>query len=407
MGTEMRPVDEVRRHILGLMPALETEAVPHDAALGRVLAESVVAGEDIPAFANSGMDGYAVRGVDVATPGVALRILAELPAGRSTTQTVGTGEAMKIMTGAPMPAGADTVVRVEDTTRHDGVVEIGPAVPGGAHVRPSGGDVTAGATVIDRGTRLSPVHVGVLAALGVTRVKVTRRPRVAVMSTGDELVPAETSALPLGKIRDSNRPMLMALLAESGVEVIDLGPVGDDADQLREVLGSAILADVIISSGGVSMGDYDVVKAVLTGSGVDFITVAINPGKPLGVGLLEGRPFFGLPGNPVSVFVSFEQFARPALLSMQGAIAVLRPRIGGVAGEDLHTDPAKEAFVRVRVVDDSDWTVVPTGSQSSNVLSGAGRADCFAVVPVGVSTVAQGEPVTLELFRAAETRAIS
>jgi molybdopterin molybdotransferase len=367
----------------------------------------VVATEDVPAFANSGMDGYAVRGIDVSTEGVTLRVLADIPAGQVATQVVASGEAMKIMTGAPLPPGADTVVRVEDTTSANGHVTIGPAIAGGAHVRPSGGDVGAGATVIERGTRLSPVHVGVLAALGATRVSVARRPRVAVMSTGDELVAADTVELPPGMIRDSNRPMLMALLEEAGAEVIDLGSVRDEPGRFESAIADAVPGtDVIITTGGVSMGDYDVVKAVLTGSSVDFVRVAINPGKPLGYGLIEGRPFFGLPGNPVSVFVSFEQFARPALLRMQGARALLRPRVQGVAGADLHTDAAKEAYVRVRVTDETTWEVVPTGSQSSNVLSGAGRADCFAVVPVGVATVPGGEPVTLELFRAVETRTV-
>jgi molybdopterin molybdotransferase len=407
MDSDMRPVADVRRRILDKLPLLESETVSHLEALGRFLAEPVVAEEDIPAFANSGMDGYAVRGADVAIPGVRLRVLADLPAGKVALQGVGAGEAMKIMTGAPLPEGADTVVRVEDTTSSDGVVEIRPAVATGTHVRPSGGDVGRGTTVIESGTRVSPVHVGVLATLGETTVTVARRPRVAVMSTGDELAPADTKDLERGMIRDSNRPMLMALVQEAGAEVIDLGSVGDDSRQLAAALEEASAkADLILTTGGVSMGDYDVVKALLTGSGVDFIKVAINPGKPLGFGLFEGRPFFGLPGNPVSVFVSFEQFARPALLTMQGAKTVLRPRVQGVAGEDFHTDPAKEAFVRVGVVDQSTWEVVSTGSQSSNVLSGAAAADCFAVVPVGVSTVSRGDPVTLELFKAAETRRV-
>ena len=405
MASEMRPVADVRRHILDKLPKLENETVSLSDALGRFLAEQVVAGEDIPAFANSGMDGYAVRGADVAKPGVTLRVLADLPAGKVALQGVGAGEAMKIMTGAPLPEGADTVVRVEDTTSKDGVVEIRPAVAPGTHVRPSGGDVEMGTTVIESGTRLSSVHVGVLATLGATRVTVVRRPRVAVMSTGDELASADTKVLDRGMIRDSNRPMLMALVTEAGAEVIDLGTVADDSRQLAASLEEAsATSDVIITTGGVSMGDYDVVKSLLTGSGVEFVKVAINPGKPLGFGLFDGRPFFGLPGNPVSVFVSFEQFARPALLTMQGARAVLRPRVQGVSGEDLHSDPAKEAFVRVRVVEQATWEVVSTGSQSSNVLSGAAMADCFAVLPVGVSTLRKGDPVTLELFKAVETR---
>jgi molybdenum cofactor synthesis domain-containing protein len=228
------------------------------------------------------------------------------------------------------------------------------------------------------------------------------------MSTGDELAPPSTDRLQPGAIRDSNRPMLMSLLTQAGAQVVDMGSLGDDPVMLLESLRSgAALTDVVVTTGGVSMGDYDVVKAALTGLGVEFMQVAINPGKPLGYGAFDDRPFFGLPGNPVSVLVTYEQFVRPALLHMQGARALLRPRIQGVAGEALHSDPLKEAFIRVRVVDHTRWEVAPTGAQSSNVLSGAGRADCFAVVPVGVSSVEVGDPVTLELFRADETREVA
>jgi molybdopterin molybdotransferase len=225
------------------------------------------------------------------------------------------------------------------------------------------------------------------------------------MSTGDELAPPETASLAPGMIRDSNRPMLTALVEEAGGEVIDLGTIPDDAARLRTALSEATATDLIITSGGVSMGDYDVIKEVLDDHpGVEFVTVAMNPGKPLGLGVVEGTPFFGLPGNPVSVLVSFEQFARPAILAMQGARRLLRPRVAGIAGETLTSDPAKEAYLRVRIVDHERLAVLSTGGQASNVLSGAGQADCFAVLPVGVAAVGAGDPVILELFRATETR---
>ncbi len=402
----MKPVHEVRDSILAMVPLLDSESVGLADAVGRVLSQAVAAPEDVPGFDNSAMDGYAVRGADVANPGADLEVTADLPAGQVAGVVVGPGQAVRIMTGAPIPEGADTVVRVEDTSSADGRVRIQAAVEAGTYVRPAGGDVNIGDEVIAAGTRLGPAHVGMLAALGVSSPIVARRPRVAVLSTGDELQPVDTLALRPGMIRDSNRPMLAAMVAEAGGEVVDLGRIGDDADRLRAVIGRAVVeAEAIISTGGVSMGDYDVVKAVLgPEAGVDFISVAMSPGKPLGLGMVGGRPFFGLPGNPVSVMVSFEQFARPALLAMQGAGALLRPRVSGVAGADFTSDPSKEAFLRAVIVDHDRLEVVPTGGQASNVLSGAARAGCFAVLPVGTERVAAGEPIILELFRAAESR---
>jgi molybdopterin molybdotransferase len=230
-----------------------------------------------------------------------------------------------------------------------------------------------------------------------------------VMSTGDELVPPETEELEPGMIRDSNRPMLLALVEEAGSVAIDMGRIPDDADALRAALGRAAAeADLIVTSGGVSMGEYDVTKMVLRDEAeVDFYPVAMKPGKPQGFGTVGGTPFFGLPGNPVSVLVSFEQFVRPALLGMQGAKALLRTRVMGVAAEDLRSDPAKEEFIRVRFVGSQNPPrVVQTGGQGSHVLSGAANADAFAVLPRDVDHVAVGEPVILELFRAVETRSV-
>ncbi len=403
----MRPVAEVRAHILSTVRKVATEPVSFQDAVGRILAEAVVAPHDVPSFANSAMDGFAVRSSDVSTPDAVLSVIEDVAAGQVSTVAVGPGEATRIMTGAPMPEGADTVVRVEDTEEQDGKVRILVSTAAGTSVRPPGGDVTAGSTVFPVGTRLTAVHVGVLATVGVVEPVVARRPRIAVMSTGDELVPPETTDLGPGMIRDSNRPMLLALVAEAGGHAIDFGRIPDDADSLRAALGQAAAeADAIVTSGGVSMGDYDVTKAVLRDeTGVDFYPVAMKPGKPQGFGAVGGTPFFGLPGNPVSVFISFEQFVRPALLAMQGATALLRPRVRGVAGEDLESDPEKEEFIRVRFVDEgTSPTVAQTGGSGSHVLSGAAKAEAFAVLGVGVSRVSHGESVVLELFRAVETR---
>jgi molybdopterin molybdotransferase len=406
MSADLRPITAVRSKILSVLPSLESETVGLGDLAGRVLTRPVVAPEDVPGWDNSGMDGFAVRAGDVAAEGAVLTVLGDIPAGGVASGPVGPGEAYKIMTGAPMPEGADAVVRVEDTTESDGKVTVHKAYERGTYVRSRGGDVKAGDEVIPAGVRLGPAHVGVMASLGITGAVVSRRPRVAVLSTGDELRPAATPELEPGAIRDSNRPMLVALVETAGGIVVDMGWIPDDPDRLRAVIGRAVAeADVIISSGGVSMGDYDVVKAVLGGElGVEFLSLAMNPGKPLGFGLVGGRPFFGLPGNPVSVLVSFEQFARPALLAMQGATRILRPRVHGRAGARFTSDPAKEAFLRARITDHATLEVVPTGGQGSNMLSGVAAADCFVVLPVGVDVVEPGDSVILELFGAPENR---
>lgn len=403
----MRPLSEMRAEVLASVGRLDSEIIAYEHAVGRILAEQLVSPENVPHFENSAMDGFAVRSADTSEPGAVLEVLADVPAGQVAEVAVGEGQAIKIMTGAPMPEGADAVIRIEETTLQNGKVTIAPSVPTGNSVRPAGGDIEAGETVFPAGTRLTPVHLGVLATIGAVKPVVSRLPRVAVMSTGDELQPAETEDLAPGMIRDSNRPMIKAMLAETGVEVIDLGRISDDADELRAAMARAsVEADVIVTSGGVSMGDYDVIKLVLREEAdVDFFQVAMKPGKPFGFGRVGGTPFFGLPGNPVSVLVSFEQFVRPALLAMQGASAVLRPRTMGTTGEKFESDSAKEEFVRVAFGGSGpELEVHQTGGQSSNVLSAAARADAFAVIPVGVEEVGIGEPVIVELFRALETR---
>jgi molybdopterin molybdotransferase len=403
----MRTLEEARAEVMAVVSALPAEPASIWDALGRVLAEDVVAAGDVPPFVNSAMDGYAVQGGDVAEPGAVLAVIGEIAAGQAASVVLGPGQAIKIMTGAPMPDGADTVVKVEDTETVEGKVSIGPAVANGTAVRPAGGDVARGAKVFDSGTRLTPMHIGVLATIDVAEVMVHRRPRVAFMSTGDELVPPGGGPLGPGLIRDSNRPMVSSLLRDAGVDTIDIGIIPDDPDALRAALDEASSADVIVSTGGVSMGDHDVTKLVLEGgSEVSFWKVAIQPAKPFAFGRIGDALFFGLPGNPVSVLVSFEQFLRPALMRLQGATRVLRPRVSAVAGEPMITDPEKTVFVRVIVDGEVDGRprVISSGGQASNVLSAAAAADAFAVVPRGVETIRVGEDVIIELFKAPETR---
>lgn len=399
----MRPLDEARAEVLAALKPLPTEQVALEDADGRVLAEDVRAPDNVPPFENSAMDGFAVRAADIDDVPVRLRVLEDVPAGSVATRPVEPGTAIKIMTGAPLPARADTVVQVEVTRQPDAdTVEILETMERGTAVRPAGGDIAAGDVVLTRGTVLGPVELALLATAGVARPEVSRRPRVAVMATGDELRAPGSGDLQPGQIRESNRPLMRGLVREAGGEVIDLGIVPDTEAALMEALSEAAsTADAIVTSGGVSMGEYDLIKQVLSERGsVDFWQVAMQPAKPFAFGQFDGVPLFGLPGNPVSVMVAFEQFARPGLLKMQGAAVLTRPRVPARFGESFSTDPAKVVFVRVSLTPhDGGLVARRSGGQSSNVLSALGAADGLAVVPVGVGEVAEGDLVEVELFR--------
>jgi molybdopterin molybdotransferase len=291
-------------------------------------------------------------------------------------------------------------VKVEDTDGGLDTVTVNVATPVGTSVRSAGGDVTAGARVMEAGTRLGPPELGMLASVGMTRPRVRRRPVAAIMATGDELRPPDTPTLEPGQIRDSNSTVMATLLTDLGAEVRNYGIVGDDPGRFNQLLEAAAgVADIIVTSGGVSMGDYDVVKQAGRAD-VGFYQVAMQPGKPFAFGQIDGVPFFGLPGNPVSVLVSFEQFMRPALLQMMGSSNRFRPQIPGVAAEPMATNPEKLVFVRVAVTwERGRATAVSSGGQSSHQLSGLVAADAFALVPVGTGTIDTGDAVTLEMFR--------
>jgi molybdopterin molybdotransferase len=405
----VKPLLDAQREVLAAVPALPESRVSLTQSLGLVLAVDVVAPHDVPPFDNSAMDGFAVRSSDVVSVPVELEIVEDVSAGHVASTSVVPGSAIRIMTGAPIPQGADAVVRVEDTEAgsRSGSVRILLPVEAGTAVRPAGGDVAAGTVVMTQGTRLAPAHLGVLATLGVTSPRVARRWRVAILSTGDEVQPVTVPELRPGWIRDSNRPLLAGLLGDLGAEVVDIGIVGDDSAMLRTALRRAVSeADAVVTSGGVSVGVHDLLKEVLSELGdIALWQVAMQPAKPFAFGLVDGVPVFGLPGNPVSVLVAFEQFVRPALLAMAGARRLFRPRIPGVAGERFVTDPAKTVFVRVvTAFDDGRRVARSAGNQSSNVLSAAAAADALAVVPAGTGTVAEGEPLDLELLLAPEAR---
>lgn len=410
----LEPLGDAQASILAAVSTLEPITVAVSDALGLVLAAPVHAREAVPPFANTAMDGYAVRSADTTDAGpeapARLRVVGELPAGHAPEVAVGAGEAIRIMTGAPIPDGADAVVMVERTARVDGaddLVDVQVAVEPGNHLRAAGGDLTVGQLVFDTGTILRAAHIGVLASVGAATVEVTRRPRVGVLSTGDELVPlvpgAAPAALAPGQIRDSNRPMLLDLVREAGLEAVDLGVTRDDEDRIVAVLEDAFdRCDAVLTSGGVSVGDYDFVKAALDRFGVlEWRQVAIKPAKPLAFGVVRGVPVFGLPGNPVSSLVSFEMFARPALLRMGGHIACHRPEVAATALEDLRRRPDGKLHldrVLVRWVDDG-YVVDRTGDQASNVLSATALANGLVLLPDG-DGVAAGEAVRVMLLTA-------
>ena len=405
---EMKPLAAARREVLSVVRLLPVVHVPLDEAQGLALASDVIAPHAVPSFANSAMDGYAVRVADVSNPPVELHISEDVPAGHVASGSVRPGSVIKIMTGAPIPEGAEAVVKVEDTEPLPGdMVRIMASVAMGTAVRPAGGDLTEGQLVMPAGVRLGPVHLGVLATIGVSAPEVRRRAKAAVLSTGDELFPADSQSLPPGGIRDSNRPLLKGLLSDVGVEIVDMGIIPDQEDRLRAALKEAsAVADVTVTSGGVSMGEYDLVKQVLSSLGdVELWKVAMQPAKPFAFGHIHGTPLFGLPGNPVSALVAFEQFVRPSLLKMMGARALFRPRVPAVAGHPLRTNPEKTVFVRVVVdVEDGRMVARSSGEQGSNVLSAAAVANGMAVVPRGVASVAEGEPVAVEMLRSPESR---
>ncbi len=401
----MRPLSEVRDLVLGRCEPRPPREIELRLTHGCVLAEDVVAEVDLPGFASSAMDGFAVRVADVAGATaelpVVLEVIDTVAAGRASTAVVGSRQAVRIMTGAPVPTGADAIVPVEDTRpsggrRGDGetVAVLAPAV--GAFVRPAGGDVKAGTTVIAAGAALTPPLIGVLAAVGRSSARVHPRPRVGVISTGDELV-EPSRGLEAGQIRDANRPMLLAAVAAAGAVPVDLGQVRDDADAVASALrAAATRCDLILTSGGVSMGEADVVKVVLARlTDPEWLQVAIKPAKPFALATVDGVPLLGLPGNPVSSLVSFELLARPAIRHLGGHAELDRPRVTVRVGADLRRPrDGKVHYQRVTFTPDGEGatTVVPVAAQGSHQLVATASAQGLAVVPDG-DGVLRGEPV--------------
>ena len=393
-------VDEAQARILARIAPLEPTDVGLLDALGAVLAEDAVADRDVPPFRNSAMDGYAVRGADVTQAGVSLRVVGAVGAGALPERVVGAREAMRIMTGAPMPDGADTVVRVEDTDNGADVVTINAATGQGVAVRQAGEDLRRGETVLARGTVLRHSEIGVLASIGRAKVRVVRRPNVAVLSTGDELVDIDEEPGP-GQIRDANRYSLAAAVRATGCAAFELGIARDSADDLRHALGNAAFGDLVVTSGGVSVGDHDHVKPVVNAMGqMDFWSIAIRPGRPLAFGELRTKrgavPIFGLPGNPVSALLTFEIFVRPALLKMAGRTKLHRPRATARLLDRIDKPTGLRTFAR-GIHDAAAGTVRSTGPQGSGILRSMSLANCLIDLPESASAAEPGDMVNVML----------
>ncbi len=385
-------IDEALARVLARVQPLEPEQVPVADAAGRVLAEDVVSRVDLPPFPSSAMDGFAVRAAD--TPGqlpVVFRIAAGVPAERP----LAPGEAMEISTGGAVPDGADAVVPIEQVVQTDNSVEIPEAASVGAHVRATGGDVRSGAPLLPAGTTLGAAQIGALAAAGVAAVTCSRRPRVVVLSTGTELR-APGDELGPGQIYESNGPMLAAALSAAGALVERIGPVADDEEQHRRALERGLEADVLVSSGGVSVGPHDLVRRILGELGVeeDFWGVAVRPGKPVAFGARGATLVFGLPGNPVSSLVAVELFVRPALLALQGAASPGPNYELGRLAAPVRRNAKRDELVRARTIRSGGETEVePVSGQESHMIARAAAADALVLVPRGDGELAAGETV--------------
>jgi molybdopterin molybdotransferase len=394
----MISVEEALERMLGEIKALNVTQLALPEALGLVLAEDVVAQEDMPPFANSAMDGFALLSRDSQPRDghpARLRVTGGVAAGYVADHQVEEGTAMRIMTGAPVPPGADTVIEVE-LTRSDRPdsewVEIMKAVTPGNNIRPAGEDMQRGQTVLLRGTEIGPWEIGVLATVGWAKVAVTRRARVAVLSTGDEIVDVDQPLQP-GKIRNSNGYLLEAAIRQAGAEPHRLGIAQDTIESLREKFSEAMKYDLIITSGGVSVGDFDLVKNIMTEQGeINFWRINMRPGKPVAFGHIGGVPLLGLPGNPVSAAVTFELFGRPVIRKMLGHTRLLRPQIDVVVEDGINERVMRRHYVRAHVTwQNGRFLARTTGNQGSHITTSLLNANALVIVPEGGAQIHPGE----------------
>jgi molybdopterin molybdotransferase len=398
----MISVRDAQAHILDRITApVPPELLPLAGALGRVLAGDVRAEMDVPPTDNSAVDGYAMAAADIPAIGTrSLEVVAELAAGSVFAGTLRPGQALRIMTGAPMPAGADTVYPQEVVERHGESATVG-SITAGANTRRRGEDVQAGAVVLPAGTLLRPQEIGIAASLGLAQLLVRRKPRVAILSTGDEVAEPGSARKP-GQIYDSNRFSLRGLVEDAGGVAVDDGIVPDQFDELHaRLLRAAEHADVVLTSGGVSVGDYDLVKAVLQqAGGIEFWQVAMQPGRPLAAGRIGRAHFFGLPGNPVASMLTFHLFVRPALWKLAGRREIFGRPFRATALERLGKKTGRREFKRGILTYANDrWEVRTTGPQGSGILSSMTAANCFIVIEEERGDVAAGESVWVEPFQ--------
>jgi molybdopterin molybdotransferase len=397
-------VEEALNHILNSISPLDLEKTDILNALGRVIGEDIYSDRNIPPKDNSAMDGYALKSEDTkgasADAPAVVETIEDIPAGHPSQKTIGPGQAARIMTGAFVPEGADTVVKVEDTEHDGNRVRIFVESPKGENIRYSGEDVKVGDLVISKGKIVGPAEVGMLASLGRSFIKVYQKPLVAIIATGDEIadIDEDTSG---GKIISSNSYSLHAQVRECGALPLQTGIAKDREESLMAAFRAALRADVIISSGGVSVGDYDFVKDVMAemGTNIEFWQVAQRPGKPLAFGTMEGKLVFGLPGNPVSSMITFEEYVRPALLKMMGREEIFRRTITATLMEDIKKKSGLKHFIRALVKKEGErFTVSTTGEQGSGILKSMVLANGIIVLPENRTSVKKGEEVTVQLI---------
>ena len=400
----MVTVDEALNKILSTVYPLGSEKVSILDTLGRVISEDIQANRNIPPLDNSAMDGYALKYEDVqkasSNDPVRLEVIEDLPAGFISKKKLERGKAIRIMTGAPIPKGADTVIPVEETKKEDGSVLIFKAVGLGENIRKSGEDVKKGDRVISQGDPIRPAEVGMLASVGRSFVSVYQRPLVAILCTGDELVDVD-GELDEVKIISSNSYTLSAQVKDCGAIPLQLGIAKDRKEEIEEKLLQGTRADVLISSAGVSVGDYDFVKDVMKNLGMEMVfwKVAIRPGQPLAFGTIAGKPVFGLPGNPVSSMISFEQFVRPSLLKMMGCRQLFRPVIEAILREEIKKIVGRRYFIRGSVSSEKgEYFVTTTGEQGSGILRSMVKANGLIVISEEQERVRAGEKVKVQML---------
>lgn len=402
MKKALIPVEEAIRIILNEIHELGGERVSLDNALNRVLYEDIVSARDIPFTDNSAMDGFAVisddlKGVDEKNPEV-LKIVEELPAGKVPTKKINPGECAKIMTGGIMPEGADAVVMVEDTEESGAdKVKVKASIEKGENVRFKGEDIKAGSVILRKGTKLRAQEIGLLAAIGKSTVTVYQRPVVGILSTGSEIISIDETPAP-GKVVDSNSYTISSAVKNAGAIALPLGIASDSEEEIKDKILNNRAVNIFITSGGVSVGEFDLVKKLFNelNCNMKFWKAAIKPGKPFAFGLLNGIPLFGLPGNPVSSFVAFEVFVRPAILKMMGIKKIFQRRFKSIMTENFENKPGRTHFVRgIFEWDGEQLKVKPSGAQGSAMLSTLVSANCLIVIPADKGNIKKGEIVEI------------